>query len=58
MRSSVASCFGRRRWCHGLNGRTLVLMAEAGAGGGAAIGAVAALADVLEVPRGWLAYGD
>lgn len=39
-------------------GRTLVLMAEAGAGGGAAIGAVAALADVLEVPRGWLAYGD
>lgn len=39
-------------------GRTLILLAEAGSGGGAAIAAVAALADVLKVSRGWLAYGD
>lgn len=39
-------------------GRTLILLAEAGKGGGIGLAAVAALADVLGVRRAWLAFGD
>lgn len=39
-------------------GRTVILLAESGKGGGIGVANVASLADVLGVRRGWLAYGE
>lgn len=39
-------------------GRTLILLAEAGKGGGVGLAAVAALADTLGVRRAWLGFGE
>lgn len=38
--------------------RNLILLAEAGKGGGTAVATVALLADCLKVRRAWLAFGD
>ncbi len=38
--------------------RNLILLAEAGKGGGTALSTIALLADVLKVRRAWLAFGD
>lgn len=38
--------------------RNLILLAEAGKGGGTAVATIALLADVLKVRRAWLAFGD